>query len=124
MTISPKNTALALLALVSLVGPLVERWWTGRVEPLGTFDLANALVSLPLVFWWYHVDKRQRSYEAGPLMNVGIVAASLLAFPVYFVRSRGWRRGMVATLFAAGFLAITLALGELGERIGAVFSSW
>jgi hypothetical protein len=124
MAMAPKTTALALLALVSLAGPLIERWWTGRVEPLGTFDLADALVSIPLLFWWYHVDKRQCNYEAGPLMNVGIVAVSVLAFPVYFIRSRGWRRGSVATLFAAGFLAFTFALGELGERIGAFFSSW
>ena len=116
---TPKTSALILLGLVSLLGPLLERGSTGRVEPLGSFDLAITLVSIALIFWWYHADKRQRNYAAGPLMNVGVVALSMVALPVYFVRSRGWKRGLVATLFAAGILAITLGLGELGEEIGA-----
>jgi hypothetical protein len=122
VTLTPKIIALALLGVVSLVGPLIERWVTGRVEPLGRFDLALTLVSIPLIVWWYHVDKRQHGYQAGPLMNAGVVALAILALPIYFVRSRGWKRGSVATLLAAGVLAIYLLLEELGERIGTLLA--
>jgi hypothetical protein len=54
-------------------------------------------------------------------MNAGILVLAIVAFPIYFVRTRGWKRGAMATLLAAGFFAILLGLGELGEWIGERF---
>ena len=115
---APKTMALILLGVVSLVGPFAEMLATGRVEALSKFDLATTIVSIPLIFWWYHVDKREHGYEAGPLMNVGILAVAVVALPVYFVRTRGWKRGATATLLALVVFLILLGLSELGERIG------
>lgn len=114
----PKTVALALLGIVSLTAPIVERWTTGRVEEMSPFDIGATLVSIALIFWWYHLDKRERDYRAGPLMNGGILALAIVAFPVYFVRTRGWKKGLVSTMFAGAALAIFLGLGELGEWIG------
>jgi hypothetical protein len=119
---APKTIALALLGVVSLLGPLVEMMVTGQVEALSKFDLATTIVSIPLIFWWYHVDKREHDYQAGPLMNGGIVAVAIVALPIYFVRTRGWKRGAVATLLALGIFAILFGLSELGEWIGALFT--
>lgn len=118
---APKTIALVLLGVVSLVGPFVEMVTTGQVEALSKFDLATTIVSIPLIFWWYHVDKREHDYQAGPLMNGGIVAVAVVALPIYFVRTRGWKRGAVATLLALGVFAILLGLSELGEWIGELF---
>jgi hypothetical protein len=118
---APKTIALILLGVVSLVGPFVELLATGRVEALSKFDLATTIVSIPLIFWWYHVDKREHDYQAGPLMNGGILAVAVVALPIYFVRTRGWKRGAVATLLALGIFAILLGLSELGEWIGELF---
>jgi hypothetical protein len=117
----PKIIALALLGLLSLAGPIVEMGITGRVEPFGKFELAESFVALPLIYWWYHTDKQQCNYRAGPLMNAGVVALTLLALPVYFIRSRGWRRGGIAIALAALVLLGTYALSELGEAIGDAF---
>ena len=117
---TPKTVALLLLGLVSFAGPILETWWTGRVEPLSNFDLGFTLVAISLIFWWYHVDKRERGYRAGPLMNAGVVALSVVALPVYFIRSRGWKRGLLATLAAAAIFGILLGLDELGERVGEI----
>jgi hypothetical protein len=38
--------------------------------------------------------------------------------PIYFIRSRGWKRGAKATLIAAGVFAILYGLGEAGEYLG------
>lgn len=116
-----KAAALGLLYLVSLTAPIVERWTTGRVEDMSPFDIGATLASIALVFWWYHLDKRERDYRAGPLMNGGILALALVAFPIYFVRTRGWKKGAIATCVAGAVLAVCLGLGELGERIGAAF---
>jgi len=118
---APKTIALILLGVVSLIGPFVEMVTTGQVEALSKFDLATTIVSIPLIFWWYHVDKREHDYQAGPLMNGGIVAVAIVALPIYFVRTRGWKRGAVATLLALGIFALLLGLSELGEWLGTLF---
>jgi len=121
LSTTPKTIALILLGVVSLVGPFIEMLTTGKVEDFSNFDVAATVVALPLVFWWYHVDKRERDYQAGPLMNAGILVLAVVAFPIYFVRTRGWKRGAIATLLALGVFAILLGLSELGEWIGTFF---
>jgi len=112
-----KAVALALLALVSFFGPFLEMLVTGRVEPYGTWEIVETLVALALVFWWYHVDKDQHGYQAGPLMNGGMLLVMALAMPIYLIRSRGWKRGMLAIAIAAAFAAVGFGLGELGEYL-------
>lgn len=103
---------------MSLAGPLVEVLATGRVEDFGRFEMAETFVAIALIYWWYHADKRSCGYSAGPLMNAGVIVAAIIALPVYFVRSRGWKRGALATVAALVALGITLALGEIGEWVG------
>src|SRR5262249_37525411 len=79
-------------------------------------------VSIPLIFWWYHVDKREHDYQAGPLMNGGIIAVAVIALPVYFVRTRGWKGGAIATVLALMVLGILFGLSELGEWLGTFFT--
>lgn len=110
-----KVLALALLALVSFFGPLLEMLVTGRVESHGRWEIGETLVALVLVFWWYHVDKAEHGYRAGPLMNGGMLLALVVAMPIYLVRSRGWKRGGIATLIALGCAGASFGLGELGE---------
>jgi hypothetical protein len=113
-----KLAALALLGAVSFAGPFAEGLVTGNVEPYGTWELGETFVALVLIFWWYHVDKAEHGYRAGPLMNGGMLLAAVVAMPVYFVRSRGWRRGALATAVAIGVFALLLGLGEAGEWLG------
>jgi len=118
----PKTIALALLGVLAFVSPLVEMLATGKVEDSSRFGIATVAVALPLIFWWYHVDKREHGYQAGPLMNGGILLLAIVVFPIYFVRTRGWKRGAVATLLALGVFLILLGLGELGEWLGTFFT--
>jgi hypothetical protein len=116
-----KRAALILLALISLVSPALETAMTGRVEVFSAFGLVETALSLVLLFWWYHVDKAEHGYQAAKLMNAGVLLVAVVALPVYFVRSRGWKRGVRAIVLAALFLGATLVLGELGERAGGLF---
>jgi hypothetical protein len=113
-----KVYALAILAAISLVVPIFEVAITGRVEELGTYALVQNLLSLPPIFWWYHTDKHAKNYRAGPLMNVGVIALTIVALPVYFIRSRGWRRGVISILKGVAVFAAITALGYLGEWLG------
>ena len=115
-----KRAALAALALIAFAGPLVEQWASGGVEAFSRYDMAVTLLSLPFLFWWYHVDKHEHGYRAGVLMNGGVLAAAIVALPIYFVRSRGWKRGLFTAALAALFFGGLLLLGEAGERVGAL----
>jgi len=115
-----KYAALALLALVSFAGPFLETAITGGVESMGKWEIGETLVALALVFWWYHLDKAENGYRAGPLMNGGMLLVMAIAMPIYLVRSRGWKRGLLATALAAACAAVSFGLGELGE----VASAW
>jgi hypothetical protein len=112
-----------VLALLSLVSPMVEMAATGRVETFSSYGLSETLVSLVVLFWWYHLDKAEQNYSAGKLMNAGMLLLAAVALPIYFIRSRGWKRGARAIGVAALFVAGTLVLGELGERLGAALTS-
>jgi hypothetical protein len=118
-----KTYALGIIALISLLGPVLEVLLTGRLEPFGNFALAEAAVSIVPIYWWYWLDKEQRAYRAGPLLNAGVIAAAVIALPIYFIRSRGWKRGGIATALAAGFLALNFGLESLGEAIGQAIAS-
>jgi hypothetical protein len=114
-----KVWALAILAAISLVAPLLEMAITGQVEDLGRWALAQNLLSIPPIFWWYHVDKAEKQYRAGPLMNMGVVAAAIIALPVYFIRSRGWKRGSISIVKGMVVVAAITLLDMLGEWLGA-----
>jgi len=118
-----KAVALIALAVISLASPTLEMTLTGRVEMFSTYGLLETAVSLVVLFWWYHLDKADHSYQAGKLMNSGVLLLAVIALPIYFVRSRGWKRGGRAIVLAALFLGATLLLSELGERLGAVITS-
>lgn len=114
----PKTLALVLMAAIEFASPLAESVATGRVSTMSTFGLAALAVEVVLLFWWYHVDKEEHRYRAGPLMNGGVLLVAVVALPIYFVRTRGWRRGGRATALAAAFVGLTFLLGEAGEWLG------
>ncbi|TMH92404.1 MAG: hypothetical protein E6H47_03630 [Betaproteobacteria bacterium] len=91
---------------------------TGRVEPFSTFDLGGSFLSLLPIYWWYHLDKDETRYRAGPLLNVGVAALAIVVLPVYFIRSRGWKRGGVISVYTLGVLGALYLLETLGEVIG------
>jgi len=114
----PKPLALVILAAISLLAPMIERIVTGAVDPLSGFGVAETALSLVVLFWWYHLDKAEQGYQAGKLMNAGVLVLAVIALPVYFIRSRGWKRGTRTIALALLFLGATFVLGEAGEWLG------
>ena len=120
----PKIIALALLAALTLAVPAVEGALTGGSESYNAWDIAGSFLALLPLYWWYHLDKAERDYRAGPLMNVGMVGAVIVALPIYLVRSRGWKNGVRANAVAAVGLAALYLLEWLGEALGKALFGW
>jgi hypothetical protein len=118
-----KAAALVTLGGISLAMPAIERAMTGRVEMLSTYGLVETVLSLIALFWWFHLDKAEHDYRASKLMNAGVLIFAAIALPIYFVRSRGWKRGGIAIAWALAFLCVMFALEEAGEWLGARLTS-
>ena len=114
----PKVAALVVLGAISFVMPAVERAMTGRVEMLSTYGLVETALSLIALFWWFHLDKAEQNYRAGKLMNAGVLILAAVALPIYFLRSRGWKRGGIAIVWAIVFLGVMFVLETAGEWLG------
>jgi hypothetical protein len=114
-----KTAALIALAAISFAMPAIERAMTGQVALLSNYGLTETVLSLIALFWWFHLDKAEHDYRAGKLMNAGVLLVAVLALPIYFVRSRGWKRGAIAILWALLFLGVMYVLEESGEWLGA-----
>jgi hypothetical protein len=84
-------------------------------SPMPPSDLWLSLVAAFLVFFWYRLDSDQLQYRRSVWLNVGVIALGIVALPYYFFRSRGFKRGMLATLLF--FLSILgwAALGVAGQ---------
>jgi hypothetical protein len=96
---------------------------TGGIDPFSKFDMAETLVGITSIYWWYYADKDQRNFRTGIVQNVGVILFAIVALPIYFIRSRGWKGGGIATLGAAGVLAAIVALEYVGEAIGTAIVS-
>ena len=118
-----KIYALVILALLSLLSPIFEVMATGHVVPFSKFDIAYTFLAITPIYWWFYIDKEQRKFHAGPIQNVGVIFLAIIALPVYFIRSRGWKQGSLSTVKAGCVFATTLFLGWLGEAIAKVFTS-
>jgi hypothetical protein len=120
-----KRIALLALALLSLLGPVAEALATGRIsdDPLGKWSLAEAVLTIPLIYAWYYADKRELGFRTGSLQNVAVAALAFIGLPVYFFRSRGLKRGAIASAKSLGVLLVLSLLDGAGEWAGAALAA-
>ena len=97
-----KNLILLVLALISfLAGAVNQYFYPGADFPKS--DIPFILLSLFLLFYWYHLDAIEHSYRRSIFLNISVILIAALAMPYYFFRSRGFKKGLIATV---GFSAV------------------
>jgi signal transduction histidine kinase len=109
---------LAALALGFVEGVTAMLMYPGQVLPPSSF--AIDVVVLLITFAWYRLDSDSRNYNRSLLSSAMVIGAGIFDLPYYFFRTRGLRRGALATLI---FLLIAIGysvLSYLGQL--AVFS--
>jgi signal transduction histidine kinase len=104
----------AALALGFVDGVTAMLMYPGQVLPLSSF--AIDVVVLLITFAWYRLDSDSRDYKRSLLSSAMVIGAGIFVLPYYFFRTRGLRRGALATLI---FLLIAMGysvLSYLGQR--------
>lgn len=115
---SPKTVVLLLFCAVSFVlGVLTIALPT---QLAGIVEGASIVITTFFTFLWYRFDSNERGYPWSVFLNIAIVAFSIIGFPYYLFRSRGFKRGFVALLLSIGFLLGTVVLSALGGVIAAL----
>ncbi len=109
LSVKLKHWMLILLGVVAFAMGSSGQWFypDGAMPPS---DIWFMLPIMMLTFAWYRLDSDEREFERSIWLNMGIVALALLALPYYFFRSRGFKRGLVASTL---FLLAVLAWGAL-----------
>ncbi|MEO6103197.1 MAG: hypothetical protein ABIP44_06115 [Pseudoxanthomonas sp.] len=114
----PSSKNLLLLALL-LLGFLsgIARQLIAPGQPLSAVDVAFMLLGLLFVFAWYRLDSDEQGYRRSVILNIAVIAITILALPYYLFRSRGFFRGLLGTvLFIATAIAYS-ALQVSGEYV-------
>jgi hypothetical protein len=108
MVIAQKNIFLGLL-VVAFASGLIHQIVT-PLEVLSGIDLAFAALGFALVFLWYRRDAFARGFRRSALLNIMVVAATILAVPYYLFRTRGFSKGLMDTgmffVLVAGYTAV------------------
>jgi hypothetical protein len=119
-----KHRALLMLGLVSFLLPMGEFLIFKRsIEPWSMYMFVEVALTTYAVYWWYVLDRRERNFRTGAIQNIGVVLISVLALPIYFIRSRGWGRGALASLAMLAIFIVAGALGYAGEYLGRAIAS-
>lgn len=111
---SRKALILALLVLASLVAGVVGQYFWPN-EPLSAADYGFAVIGAFLIFAWYHADAKQRGYRRSMWLNIGVILLALVAMPYYFFRTRGFSRGLLATVLGLLLMIGTSVVTGLGK---------
>ena len=106
-----------IVVALSTVMPFTHFLFTHRlIQPYTTYWLVDLVIFTAAIYWWYLLDKRQRNFPAGGTQNISVIFLTVIGLPVYFIRSRGWRKGAIATI--VGLLVfIGLSLLSYGSEL-------
>lgn len=105
----------AFCALVGFVGGGGAARFPIRGESMGTVGLA--LLLNIATFVWFHNDSERRGYPRSNALNIGFVGAGLLVVPYYLVKSRGFKRGLLAIVGALLIYLLCLAMAVVGAAL-------
>jgi len=115
-----RSIVLAATLLLGFVSGVV-RELVAPEQLISPLDIAFMLIGVFLVFLWYRFDTDVMRYRRSPLLNVAVVALALVALPYYFFRSRGFARGLLASVM---FLLVFAAYSLLQMAGETAVSAW
>jgi len=87
--------------------------------------MMDVFAFIALLYWWVIRDSVDRNMRIGPGLRAHIILMPLTGLPSYFVRSRGAKSGVVATVLAAGVLVGSVISAALGQSAAHhLYAAW
>ncbi|SFD25168.1 hypothetical protein [Massilia yuzhufengensis] len=111
---TPKNTLLALLALMFACGMADALYAATHMQMPAWWTVLSALLLNFLPFYWYRLDSEARQFRRSRWMSSAVVAISPLAIPLYLLRSRPQGARLHSLARMSGFVLMMLAAGVVG----------
>ena len=109
-----KPFIVVLLFIASFLSGAIDQYFYPG-QPWPPTAVAFTVVGALLIFIWYRIDSAELNYKRSPWLNIAVVALAVVALPYYFFRSRGAKRGSIATivLLASFILSGILSMGGM-----------
>ncbi|MCC2957510.1 hypothetical protein LK542_17980 [Massilia sp. IC2-477] len=111
---TPKNTLLALLALMFACGLTQAMYDAAHMRMPSWWAIVSALLSNFLPFYWYRLDSEARRFRRSRWMSSAVVAVSPLAIPLYLLRSRPKGARLASLARMSGFVLLMLGATVVG----------
>ena len=107
-----------MLILVNTILPFVEELVLRQhLQASRGGSAIDVLLFIIATYWWYVVDRRERGFPSGAWQNMGIFLFSLIGMPIYLFRSRGWLRGLIATIVSISAVIVFSVLSYFSEQL-------
>lgn len=82
------------------------------------YSFSKTLCAILILFAWYQQDTNHIGYRRTALLNLMVIALTIIALPYYFFRSRGLKKGGVYLLSFILLLGLHVAAAVIGTHIG------
>jgi hypothetical protein len=118
MTMNRPRWILLALGLSFLVVGVADAFMPPvRGKDYTVLDMAHAVLISALCYTWCRAEGLARGVIPPGRSALWAGVFPLLGIPVYFFRTRPWRRALLSTLGAVGFLAVGLVLAAVGTLL-------
>jgi len=109
-----KRNLLVLLLLTFFIEGVVL-FFVENDARFGTVNYFGHLaVSLTLVVRWCYLDSLQNNYKISKKMTLLIVCLNLVGMPIYFIKSRGLKKGIKSIFLYVLFLILNMIICGIG----------
>ncbi|MBJ2154532.1 rard protein [Variovorax sp. IB41] len=118
MTMNRPRWLLLVLGLSFLVVGVADAFMPPvRGKDYTVLDVAHAFLISALCYTWCRAEGLARGVIPPGRSALWAGVFPLVGIPVYFFRTRSWRRALLSTLGAVGFLAVGLVLAAVGTLL-------
>jgi hypothetical protein len=118
MTMNRPRWILLALGLSFLVVGVADAFMPPvRGKDYTVLDVAHAFLISALCYTWCRAEGLARGVIPPGRSALWAGVFPLLGIPVYFFRTRPWRRALLSTLGAVGFLIVGLVLAAVGTLL-------
>ncbi|MBI1425015.1 MAG: hypothetical protein GC149_16330 [Gammaproteobacteria bacterium] len=103
---NPKKWYLISLAIVAFIqGAFSQYMYQARIGNPDPFGIIFLIIGAAFIYFWYATDAEQIGYKRGYVLNICVIALTIVGLPYYFFRSRGLKKGLI---YSAVFVVFIL----------------